>query len=95
MAATRTLSSVAVYFPFQTIRSTQIVGSTLSLVVVNIIAPRCTNTDLRFYEIYDPDGTTIGTPYCTNFLLAYLDEGNTSLSIEYIGYVDNMNFVLP
>ncbi|KAF2993347.1 hypothetical protein E8E13_000434 [Curvularia kusanoi] len=61
--------------------------------VVNVILPSCTNTGIRYYDLDNPFLTTLFNPFYPNFVVEYFK--NSSLPANYVGYADNINFVLP
>ncbi|RYF33716.1 MAG: hypothetical protein EOO38_29995 [Cytophagaceae bacterium] len=78
--------------------SSQTVTQIISVVAspcVQVVQRTCTNTGLRFYEIYNPYGTTLFNPFYPDHQLSYFNSGNTSLTVSHIGYANNINFVLP
>lgn len=61
--------------------------------IVEVIEPTCTNAGLRYYELANPYDTTIGNPFYPKYILDYFN--NATLTANYVGYADDINFVLP
>lgn len=75
-----------------TVTVTENTGGTPSP-VVDVILPSCTYTGLRYYEIHNPYDTTLFNPFYPNYILEHFND--PSLQAGYVGYADDINFVLP